>query len=500
MKITKHWLYLIPTLTWSVVGFADYKTDIGYTDLQALLAANIPTGAGVNVLHIEASSVGSTDTAYPIYSPDVNDTAFTGKSFSFPGVLSKGVNGHSNGVGSIFYGNNAMANGISNIASYEANAWLTSIAFSSVSAPFNGARVANDSWVGDGNTPAQTSVILRVVDRLTNLTELTQVVGMANSLSTNPLISSAYNVIAVGRTDGGADFGSDPVDSVYNGGRTRPDIVTPETVTSSSTAEVSATAALLIETGHTGALNLSNESNTVTGVGTIYNAEKSETIKAAIMAGADRVTHNTSPTANINDYGTNGHLTANGLDDRFGAGQVNVLHSYQIIAGGEQNSSEDGGNNNGNITVNGFDYDSAFGGAFGSNRTASYQFNASSDGALSAALVWNIGIANNATLASSLHHLNLELFDVTSNARTAYSASTLDNTQNIWAQLVMGHNYQLFVTPGEANNFSWDYALAWHINPSPITPAPVPLPNAFYLFGSSILLGFNYLKAHRKSK
>ena len=491
--INKNWLYIIPTLTWSLTGYADYKTDIGYTDLQTLLGANTPNGAGVNVLHIEASSVGVTDPTYPIYSPNVNDPIFTGKSITFPSVASTTVSGHANWVGGIFYGNTSMANGITNITSYEANAWLSSIAFSSVSAPFNGSRIANDSWVGSDDT--QSGLILRLTDRETQLTDLIQVVGMANSQSTNPLLSSAYNVIAVGRTDGGAAYGSSQVDSVYVSGRTRPDLVTPETLTSASTPEVSATAALLVQTGHNAGLNLSKESNTITGVGIVYNAERAVTIKAALMAGADRVTNNTSTTANIYDYGTNGHLSNNGLDDRFGAGQVNVLHSYQIISGGEQNSLEDGGSNNGNISLNGFDYDSAFGGGLGSNKTATYKFNATTDSTLTASLVWNIGVANNASLATTLHHLNLELFDVSTNSSKALSASTIDNTQNIWTQLVTGHNYELLVKSGEATNFSWNYALAWHINPtSPPTPAPIP--NALYLFGSALFIGYRFLKSN----
>jgi len=97
-----------------------------------------------------------------------------------------------------------------------------------------------------------------------------------------------------------------------------------------------------VETGHAGALALSKGSTLVSDVGTIYNAERAATIKATLMAGADRVTVNSLATANITDYRSAGHQTSNGLDDRFGAGQLNILHSYQILAAGEQNSLEEG--------------------------------------------------------------------------------------------------------------------------------------------------------------
>ena len=488
---TKRWLFIVPALTWVPVAFADYKTDIGYTDLQNLLGSNTPTGANVKITQVEASLVGSTDATYPIYAPDITDAQFSGKTFSFPGTASFSPSGHASGVGSLLYGNNAIASGITNITSYEANGWLSSIATNVISAPVNGSRIANHSWVGNGGTAADTGIILRVADREVQLNEFIQVVGMSNGPGSNPLLGSAYNVIAVGRTDGGQDFGSDAVsgDAFYVAGRARPDVVAPQTTTSSATPIVSAVAALLVETGHTGATTLSKSSTNIAGVGTVYNADRAETIKAALMAGADRATNNGITVANITDYRSAGHQTANGLDDRFGAGQVNALHSYQIIAAGEQNSQEDGGVNAGAIAQNGFDYDASFGGASESNKTATYKFSASADSNLSASLVWNIGVANNGNLTTTLHNLNLELFDETTQTTSAFSNSTLDNTENIWANLVTGHNYQLLVKSGEAGNFSWDYSLAWHTGD--INTAPVPLPGALYLFGSAIAgLGF----------
>ena len=479
MKNTKkHWLCIIPVLYWAPTVYADYKNDIGYSDLQTLLGVNTPTGAGVNVLQAEAGGT--------VYAPDTANLQFAGKTFTLPGAASISPSGHATGVGSKFYGSNAMASGINNITSYEANAWMQSLLYSSVSAPPNGSRIANHSWVGNGNTASDTGLLLRLVDRQVQRNEFIQVVGMANSPSVNALLSSAYNVIAVGRASGNLDYGSETIDSVYVAGRTRPDLVAPESTTSAATPEVASAAALLIETGHKGGLTLSKGSTSITGVGTVYNAERSETIKAALMAGADRATNNQLGTGDIIDYRSTGHQTGNGLDNRFGAGQVNVLHSYQIIAGGEQNSQEDGGTNAGAISLNGFDYDNSFGGYFSSNKTATYKFDASNDSKLSASLVWNISVTNDAYLSTGLRNLNLELFDVTAQTTSAFSSSTLDNTENLWVDLVIGHNYELKVKSGESGNFSWDYALAWHINPTLINTSSVPVPGAFYLFGSAI--------------
>lgn len=198
------------------------------------------------------------------------------------------------------------------------------------------------------------------------------------------------------------------------------------------------------------------------------------------MAGADRETANTSTSANITDYRSAGHQTANGLDDRFGAGQVNIYNSYHILAGGEQHSFQNGGHD---ISLFGFDYAGAFGGLNGSPRTASYFFNANSDLTLIASLVWNISISNAAALTATLHRLNLSLFDVTTNRLIDTSASSLDNTQNLFLKLLLGDRYELRVMTDESGNFSQDYALAWRMEAN---PSPVPLPAAVWLFGSGV--------------
>jgi len=70
-----------------------------------------------------------------------------------------------------------MANGITQITNYEANDWLASLSFNTISPPINSSRIANDSWVGNGNDVNQSGLILRLADRQTNLNELIQVVG-----------------------------------------------------------------------------------------------------------------------------------------------------------------------------------------------------------------------------------------------------------------------------------------------------------------------------------
>ena len=474
----KFWLFVLFFISSRSWAAGTVNDDIGYSRLQTELGAATPNGAGVNVLQIEASQVASTDPSYPVYAPDTTGSQFSGISFNFPGTASTAVSGHATTVADIFFSNASMAAGVNKVGVYEVNGWLNAINFNAAPTPLNGSRIANDSWVGEDTT--NDAAILRLTDRMTYQKQLIQVVGMNNGATPQALLSSAYNVISVGLSSGAQAKGSVAVDSVYVGGRTKPDLVAPQSVTSYATAYVSSAAAVLVQAGHQAGLGLSTGSTTVSGIGTVYDAERAETVKAALMAGADRVTANTSTTDNITAYGSGGNATANGLDSRYGAGQLDVYNSYHIINGGEHHSQQDG--NSSYISQYGFDYDTAFGGANGSNSSATYSFIPNTAQQFSASLVWELGVSNNAALSTTLHHLTLALYDVSTASYAAQSLSTLDNTQNIYTQLTAGDIYQLQVTAADGVPFKWQYGLAWQMQPT-----AVPLPGTALLFGAGLM-------------
>ena len=74
-------------------------------------------------------------------------------------------------------------------------------------------------------------------------------------------------------------------------------------------------------------------------------------LKAVLMAGAERETNN-SQDSDIQDYG--GLPSLNGLDYRYGAGQLNVLNSYQILTGAKQAAGSE-------INDEGYDFVEDFG-------------------------------------------------------------------------------------------------------------------------------------------
>lgn len=460
-------LCLIPGLVSAIISLpsyaADFRDDIGYTRLQAELGATLPTGAGVAVTQVEAVDPAGSTT----YAPNSSGGQFVGKTFTYSPVNPTEFSQHATLAGEFFYGNTtSMASGITSIQAFEVNTWLNNLTTTT-------GRVVNHSWVGTGNTGAESISILKAVDRFVTQSLTTQVAAMPNGQVDEPLLNNAYNVIAVGLSNGSSGNSSVALSSDYPAGRVRPDLVVPMDYTSQAAPIVASAAALLVGTAHANPSLSHGQSSYSYGStsGIAYNAERPETIRAILMAGANRSTNNLYSTGNISDWGSSGHLSANGLDNRYGAGQIDVHESFQILTAGEQESGT-------TIYGQGFDLKTGFGGA--SSRTASYNFTANSpDLNFSASLVWDVGISNNLQQTLTFHHLGLSLLDLTDNSSAvANSQSLLDNTQNLWVSLIENHQYSLVVTALDAGNFNQTYALAWNTT--------VPIPAGVWLFASAL--------------
>ena len=448
--------------------------------LQAQLGGNIPTGSGVSVMHVEAAETyvdhdGSLETPdYPVYLPNDTDTQFLTKIFTDKSNLATGFySGHATSVAKYMYGNtNSIAPGVTMINAYLSNGWLWSDYLQpGENQPLKTPdRVSNFSWIGDIGYAES----LRRADWVVDTDEMTMCVGIKNSSGQNSsLLSGAFNVIAIGKSDGDNGFGTNQLDGDYMSGRVRPEIVAPLSSSSSATGLTSSAVSLLIETSQSspGLANDPIELSTINrSGGTVYNTERSEVIKAVLMAGADRITSNTTGN-DIIDYRADAiNQTSNGLDKRYGAGQLNIQNSYNIIIAGEQNSDEDDGGGSGSIADTGFDYDPSFGGNRSSNTAASYYFNTNSGGSfLSATLAWNININGGDDTsfsgAAEFYDLDLSLYDVTNGqALIIDSISYINNSESIWTYLPKNKNYLLKVTiKSGQSQFDWDYALAWRL-------------------------------------
>ncbi|MCK5002439.1 MAG: dockerin type I repeat-containing protein [Gammaproteobacteria bacterium] len=437
--------------------------DIGFTDLSLELGAALPDGASIAVTQVEAPNPTAC-------MPDTSRTEFSHITFIDNTQIScTGISAHATGVAKILYSSLiSSSTAIGTVDLFEAVNWLgNGFLNTGVPGPITNSidisttRLANHSWTGnffpDTNWAPE---ILRRVDFLVEVDEFIQVVGVSTNTIVSETPSNSFNAIVAGLSAGTGITGTAALDTTYVSARAKPDIVAPEANGSSSAPRVSSAAVLLMDYAHINPL-LSNGSTTNRNSDIIYNAERSETIKALLMAGADRATVGNTNAVDITDYRAVGKQTSNGLDTRFGAGQLNIYNSYHLLAAGEQDSAEDGGSTFANV---GFDYDPSFGGASG-NATATYSFTTSaiSGHKLKAALVWNLDVLTKST--DNFYDLDLQLIDVTAGGGIVVSStSTIDNTENIWWDLASNNNYQLKVIQGNGQSaFEWDYALAWQI-------------------------------------
>ena len=342
-----------------------------------------------------------------------------------------------------------------------------------------------------------------------------------------PIFSSSLNGIYVGLTSGQhSRFTSTYHYNVQN----RPDVVAPNANTSRGTGTLTGITAVLMETASNAELS---DLGLTQANRPIRNAERSETMKAILMAGADRTTTNSRENAfprekdgsrkkdedgwslpwfiaDISDYKKNDYYkTANGLDTRYGAGQANVETSYDILMGTEQASLEDNGAQT--VSLLGFDYDESFGLGvkdLQANDTATYVLpTLEQDADIAITLAWNADIASNNGVFNTVavYDLDLWLYQVIDNEETLIASSTSDtaNTENIWTSLEAGGDYFFRVdTSKNLVALLWDYAIAWHVternleNPTApnnlsaglsVVTSSVPLPSSLILFISGVL-------------
>ena len=486
-KIPQISLFACLVLSFSSSLNATLLDDIAYTSLLSEMGGATPNGAGVAVSLVEAhtsppapaAACSETNLSACRYLPDTAVKTYTDQSTGLG--LSSDFSSHATGSANRFYGASSVASGITDINVFSANHWLTSGYLNtgtSVAPVVSMTRVSNHSYVG--STASSDLELLQRIDFIAEQDEHSVVVALNNGSTNQPLNSSAYNVISVGRTDANHPTGTVSVNSnpggVYNPtNRNGPDLVVPESTTSGATPHVASAAALLVGYGHDQGLTKSSGSVTNRNGDTIFHAETSEVIKASLMAGASRSTANTASAANITDYRSATNQTSNGLDTRYGAGQLNVHNSLNIIQAGEQAA--------GLVASTGFDYDDAFGGAEGSNNEALYEFVITDLSTFAASLVWNVSFDVEAdeeftSAVAQLFDLNLALsiFNGTEFESLLSSTSTVDNTENIWSQLSAG-TYRLEVSAN--GTFNHDYGLAWQTS-------PVPVPAAVWLFLSAI--------------
>lgn len=430
---------------------------LGIDQLRRELGERAPSGRDVVVVQVEPPSPLRDKDNNPSgrsHAPDRTLPEFAGVRFHNTRALMHWGSDHATLTGRRFYGRTAsLSPGITDVWLYTSNDFLRRLARPERLAD---ARVWSHSWIG--STKTHDGVVLRSLDRAAQRNEWLVAVGLANRGANSPLLASAFNVLSVGRSDGGHAVGAARVDRRYDQMRPRPHLVAPAQTTSEAVPQVASAAALLIEVARERGADAS--SIELADGRRIVNAERAITLRAALMAGASRQFDRGVISSALlqSDYRAEPSVcTDNGLDTRFGAGQLNVYNSYQIIAGGETNSLEDDAKA-GVITAAGFDLDPQFGGAGGSNQRGRYRLRLPGDVQLVVALIWPVRQDD----VTRVDDLNLVLYDITDKTEAIASSSGQHDTgEHLVASLTALRDYELVVTHDERAPFDVPYALAW---------------------------------------
>ena len=181
------------------------------------------------------------------------------------------------------------------------------------------------------------------------------------------------------------------------------------------------------------------------GSDSITDAKNPLTIKATILAGADKsVSANWDQTA------------SRPLDEQYGAGELDIYESYFIQDAGQQGVDS-------TISPRGWNLAN-----LGSNANHNYSINVPAGFELhnlSVIITWNRSVTYSSrrggSYTSSLSDLTLELSDNTSNSTVQLSNSNVDNIEHIWRDSSNALNAGDYTLAVSANGSGADYAIAW---------------------------------------
>ena len=431
--------------------------DIGLTQLR-LANPGLSEGVGVKA-HLVEGNVGGADR----YVPDPANSRISSNSINIVGMppsadLAQITSGHALTSAVFFFGTTGVARdtgtGGLSIESYSAagnnepttntptSDWLNTLIFNGGRDPllsaFDRQTVSSHSYVFPEDPDGIFPSLMERMDHVIDQTDTTVVVGSNNSGALPPAWAPSYNALAVGISRGTHASG---LTTTYGAGRVAIDVVAPTSFTSSSTPLVAGAVAILVDAAND------------------TDAANSEVIRATILAGA---------TKDESEFTAGwARTTTEPLDAVLGAGELNILNSYDIQQAGEF----DGGSATSPVSIaatNGWDYDANL----STNGERLYEFVIDGGEELtdfSVALTWNMNIVDSGPStflwnpSQQLANLTLELYDSTDSFLGTLideSVSDVDNVEHVYvvSGLTKG-TYHLRVSNN--NDFSTDYGLAW---------------------------------------
>jgi len=373
---------------------------------------------------------------------------------SFPAGIGYAQSPHGGNVAFRLFDNaNSVAPDIERVRAYETNDWLNgSFLQTDLTVPpdVEEGFTQNHSWIGAHSAGNQTAYnrALRRYDFGCARDNYLPVVGVnywfpqdMNPPPVPPLLSTAYHSLSVGLSDGRHSQGGTVAG--YDGdGRMKPEIVAPETAPSYSTAVTTAAVALLMELA-----------NITPNLAPAMNIEA---MKAIILAGATK-----------EEFPSWARTATRPIDTLYGAGELNVRHSYHILDGGEQPASPGTP-----VGFHGWDFDFLSAAA-----PKEYTFVVEPNARLvqfSAFLTWHRQFSaapwtNDFGTAPTLPNLDLRLYTAINGTPVSLvdsSVSTIDNIEHLYQLELPAGEYLLQATSDTLS----DFGIAWRSTPEALPP------------------------------
>ena len=407
-----------------------------------LVRASHPTltGAGVEVAQPEALDATNSPEFEVNYASvgepeDLFDWISTnGTATVFPNDLGT-ESFHADDVADCFYGpSEGVAPGVAHVDNYESDYFYNYIV---VTAYRISDQVVNQSFAFFIGPPEQQPVDSVYDNYIADYGTVfcSGVNGLGTSVGPP---GTAYNCIGVGAYGVGAVVCDGPT---LDNGRCKPDIVAPGTETSLTIPYVAGAAAVLLQAAAAG------EGGTNTAA-----AGNVRTIKALLLNGA------------LKPFDWTNSTNAP-LDNRYGAGVLNLYYSYEQLAGGEQGYTSQNNVASGTAhppiasgqavgSLAGWDFESISSNSL-QDTVNHYLFNVSSNSTLTATLVWERHFGK-----TNINNLALFLYNATNAALLACSVSRVDNVQHLYLPRLAPGTYDLEVVTYARP--SWEtYALAF---------------------------------------
>ena len=425
-------LHLLLLSVWATAQ-ADWRDLAGFPQLQAELGAALPTGAGIPVMMSEASL---TTVVLPDFPPTYLPQATAGTlPFSGTGSLAGKtispksgagpVSGHAAGVADIFCGTGSVSPGVSDLHVWWADEYLGGIYFTTPIPNYAGS-VQNHSWVGSNPDDAVNTELVRRFDFMVDRDGVVALTPLNNGSGMQKFMANAYHGITAGLKNGNHPHTHSNLDGL---GRMKPDIVVEATYTSIASPSVGSVATLLLD-----AIRPS-----------FPEADDPRVIKAILLSGASKQ----------NMLGWRRQNSSRPYDETHGAGELNVLNAYHILAAGRQTYSDTA-----ERSLRGWDRSTT---STSHPRRYFFRLLPGQWGAtVSATITWHRSLAadfNSSTLADLNLHLR-HASGFTPGTQVDASLSVVDNVEHLFLRNLLPGDYVLEVSSDAANT---SYGIAWEV-------------------------------------